>query len=62
MRNITKLKPWDLYSVLVDKYNWNELDARECTDFLEPMLDFDTIQRHTAAECLEHPWLAEEQF
>lgn len=50
LRNITKLKPWDLYSVLVDKYNWNSFDAREFTDFLEPMLNFDTNTRATAAQ------------
>lgn len=52
LRNITKLKPWDLYSVLVDKYNWNAFDAREFTDFLEPMLNFDPNTRATAAQCL----------
>lgn len=52
LRNITKLKPWDLYSVLVDKYNWNPFDAKEFTDFLEPMLNFDRNARATAAECL----------
>ncbi|XP_055313479.1 SRSF protein kinase 3-like isoform X2 [Sitodiplosis mosellana] len=60
LRNITKLKPWDLYSVLVDKYNWNSFDAREFTDFLEPMLNFDANTRATAAQCLDHPWLLEE--
>lgn len=62
LRNITKLKPWDLYSVLVDKYNWNSIDAREFTDFMEPMLHFDANKRSTAAECLDHPWLAEERL
>ncbi|XP_031630496.1 SRSF protein kinase 3-like [Contarinia nasturtii] len=60
LRNITKLKPWDLYSVLVDKYNWNSFDAREFTDFLEPMLNFDPNARATASQCLDHPWLLEE--
>lgn len=52
LRNITKLKPWDLYSVFVDKYNWNSLMAREITDFLEPMLCYDANLRASAAQWL----------
>lgn len=57
MRNITKLKPWGLYNVLIEKYEWNSKDAREFADFIEPMLDFDTNLRASAAQCLKHPWL-----
>lgn len=52
LRNIRKLKPWDLHSVFVDKYNWNSFDAREITEFLEPMLCYDANLRATAAQWL----------
>jgi len=57
LRHITKLKPWGLFEVLTEKYEWDVQDAREFSDFLLPMLAFDPNQRATAAECLQHPWL-----
>lgn len=57
LRNITKLKPWGLYNVLVEKYEWNPIDAKEFTDFLVPMLNFNSNARASATECLKHPWL-----
>lgn len=57
LRHITKLKPWGLYEVLTEKYEWDVQEAREFSDFLLPMLAFDPNQRATAAECLQHPWL-----
>ncbi|XP_043189406.1 SRSF protein kinase 1-like isoform X4 [Amphibalanus amphitrite] len=57
LRHITKLKPWALHEVLMDKYEWPEQKARAFADFLLPMLAFDPAQRATAADCLRHPWL-----
>ena len=57
LRHITKLKPWGLFEVLTEKYEWDVQQAREFADFLHPMLAFDPNQRATAAECLQHPWL-----
>lgn len=57
LRHITKLKPWGLYEVLTEKYEWEPQQAREFADFLLPMLAFDPNGRATAAECLQHPWL-----
>uniref|UniRef100_A0A0A9ZEY4 non-specific serine/threonine protein kinase n=1 Tax=Lygus hesperus TaxID=30085 RepID=A0A0A9ZEY4_LYGHE len=57
LRHISWLKPWDLYDVLTDKYNWLPQDAKEFAAFLRPMLEFDPNKRATAAECLQHPWL-----
>ena len=57
LRHITKLKPWSLYDVLVEKYEWDPKDAAELSSFLVPMLDFDPDKRATAAQCLQHPWL-----
>lgn len=57
LRHITGLKPWGLYEVLTEKYDWFPGEAREFAEFLTPMLDFDPTKRATAAECLKHPWL-----
>ncbi|EHA98523.1 Serine/threonine-protein kinase SRPK2 [Heterocephalus glaber] len=37
--HITKLKPWSLFDVLVEKYGWQHEDAAQVTDFLIPMLE-----------------------
>lgn len=57
LHNIPKLKPWGLLEVLVEKYEWDEDEARSFTDFLIPMLAFDPTKRSTAADCLQHAWL-----
>jgi len=57
LKHITKLKPWGLYKVLTEKYEWSPADARQFSDFLEPMLAFEPKERATAAECLRHNWL-----
>uniref|UniRef100_A0A672HG08 non-specific serine/threonine protein kinase n=1 Tax=Salarias fasciatus TaxID=181472 RepID=A0A672HG08_SALFA len=46
LRHITKLKPWGLFDVLVEKY-----------DFLLPMLDLVPKRRAPPAQCLSHLWL-----
>lgn len=58
LRQITRLKPWKLFNVLHEKYEWSESDARDFSNFLVPMLEFDPQRRATAAECLKHPWLS----
>ncbi|XP_069545010.1 SRSF protein kinase 1a isoform X1 [Brachyistius frenatus] len=58
LKHITKLKPWGLLEVLVDKYEWPREEAECFTDFLIPMLELIPEKRATAAECLRHPWLA----
>uniref|UniRef100_A0AAY4BHE3 non-specific serine/threonine protein kinase n=1 Tax=Denticeps clupeoides TaxID=299321 RepID=A0AAY4BHE3_9TELE len=57
LKHITKLKPWGLMEVLVDKYEWSREEAESFTDFLLPMLELVPEKRATAAECLRHPWL-----
>uniref|UniRef100_A0A8C4ZFF4 non-specific serine/threonine protein kinase n=1 Tax=Gadus morhua TaxID=8049 RepID=A0A8C4ZFF4_GADMO len=58
LKHITKLKPWGLLEVLVDKYEWPREEADCFADFLLPMLDLVPEKRATAAECLRHPWIA----
>lgn len=57
LRHITKLKPWGLYDVLVEKYEWDPETAQSFADWLLPMLVFDTTERATAEECLNAPFL-----
>ncbi|XP_041836678.1 SRSF protein kinase 1b isoform X2 [Melanotaenia boesemani] len=57
LRHITKLKPWGLFDVLVEKYEWSKEEAHSFSTFLLPMLDLVPERRATAAQCLSHPWL-----
>ncbi|XP_040894609.1 SRSF protein kinase 2 isoform X2 [Toxotes jaculatrix] len=57
LRHITKLKPWSLFDVLVEKYGWSQEDADHFTRFLLPMLEMVPEKRASAGECLNHPWL-----
>ncbi|XP_066480317.1 SRSF protein kinase 1 [Tiliqua scincoides] len=57
LKHITKLKPWGLFEVLVEKYEWLQDEAAAFTDFLLPMLELNPEKRATAAQCLRHPWL-----
>uniref|UniRef100_A0A670JKD5 non-specific serine/threonine protein kinase n=1 Tax=Podarcis muralis TaxID=64176 RepID=A0A670JKD5_PODMU len=57
LKHITKLKPWGLFEVLVEKYEWSQDEAAAFTDFLLPMLELNPEKRATAAQCLRHPWL-----
>merc|ERR1719414_224237 len=59
LRHITKLKPWGLYEVLTEKYEWDPETAQGFADWLLPMLAFDSDERATAQECLAHPFLAD---
>ncbi|KAJ6659894.1 hypothetical protein lerEdw1_018350 [Lerista edwardsae] len=57
LKHITKLKPWGLFEVLVEKYEWPHEEAAAFTDFLLPMLELNPEKRATAEQCLRHPWL-----
>lgn len=57
LRHISNLKPWGLFEVLLEKYEWPLDQAAQFSDFLLTMLEFIPENRATAAECLQHPWL-----
>ncbi|KAM7358026.1 serine-arginine protein kinase at 79D isoform 3-T3 [Cochliomyia hominivorax] len=61
LRYITKLKPWSLINVLIEKYDWDPVEAKKFSDFLLPMLEYNPVIRASAAECLQHPWLEEKE-
>jgi len=57
LRNIAKLNPWPLASVMKDKYDYKPEQAELFASFLEPMLAVDCSKRASAKDMLEHPWL-----
>lgn len=60
--HIGNLKPWNIYKVLTQKYSWHTKDAQDFADFLEPMLEFSTLRRATARECLESAWIEKKSW
>uniref|UniRef100_A0A667Y904 non-specific serine/threonine protein kinase n=1 Tax=Myripristis murdjan TaxID=586833 RepID=A0A667Y904_9TELE len=57
LRHITKLKPWSLCEILLDKYEWPREEALQFSSFLLTMLELLPEKRATAAQCLKHPWI-----
>ncbi|CAB1440933.1 unnamed protein product [Pleuronectes platessa] len=57
LRHISSLKPWGLFEVLLEKYEWPLDQAAQFSDFLSMMLDLQPERRATAAQCLQHKWL-----
>ncbi|KAM4610019.1 SRSF protein kinase 3 [Polymixia lowei] len=57
LRHISNLKPWALFEVLLEKYDWPLEQAAHFSDFLLSMLELLPSRRATAAQCLQHPWL-----
>lgn len=58
LRHIRRLRVWPLEKVLLEKYEFQEQDAREMADFLIQILDYVPEKRLTAAQCLNHPWIS----
>ncbi|XP_066320391.1 uncharacterized protein [Miscanthus floridulus] len=57
LRHIRRLRFWPLNKVLMEKYEFTEVNAIGMADFLVPILDFVPEKRPTAAQLLQHPWL-----
>ncbi|XP_072223598.1 SRSF protein kinase 3 [Leuresthes tenuis] len=57
LRHISNLKPWGLFEVLLEKYEWPLDKAAQFSDFLLTMLELQPDRRATAAQCLQHAWL-----
>ncbi|KAH8387944.1 hypothetical protein KR093_010401, partial [Drosophila rubida] len=51
------LEPRPMHKILVEKYNWSAVKAKEFADFLTPMLHLDPNRRSSAFSSLVHPWL-----
>lgn len=57
LRHISRLKPWSLFEILLEKYEWPREEAVQFSSFLLTMLELLPEKRATAAECLKHPWI-----
>lgn len=57
LKHIENLRYWNIYDILIEKYKFHYLDAKEISDFLEPMLQLDPSDRVTAFQCLQSQWL-----
>lgn len=57
LRHIRRLRFWPLNKVLVEKYEFSDIDANGMAEFLVPILDFVPEKRPSAAQLLQHPWL-----
>ncbi|KAF9434261.1 serine/threonine protein kinase, CMGC group [Entomortierella beljakovae] len=57
LKNIQKLRIWQLEDVLREKYMMPPQDAKLLGQFLEKMLVLDPAQRATAGEMAQHPWI-----
>ncbi|XP_054637430.1 SRSF protein kinase 3 [Dunckerocampus dactyliophorus] len=57
LRHISSLKPWALFEVLLEKYEWPLDQAAQFSDFLSTMLELEPQRRATATQCLQHAWL-----
>lgn len=44
-------------NVLVEKYDWDPMVAKDFADFLLPMLEYNPVIRASAAECLKQAWI-----
>ncbi|CAH8588259.1 unnamed protein product [Heterobilharzia americana] len=62
LRHIRRLKPWSLFNVLTEKYDWPPSEAALFTSFLEPMLAYDPNKRATAWDCLQHVWITGQPY
>lgn len=59
LHRISKLKPWKLKDVLIEKYKFPVSDAMEISDFLLPMLTLLPEDRADAGGMINHPWLSD---
>ncbi|XP_070694878.1 SRSF protein kinase 3-like [Pempheris klunzingeri] len=57
LKHISKLMPWSLFEILLEKYEWPREEAAQFSSFLLTMLELLPAQRATAAQCLKHPWI-----
>lgn len=54
-----EMRPQGLRETLIQKYKFEETDAREAANFMLDMLIYDPLKRKSAADMLKHPWLKE---
>ena len=57
LKHIKQLKFWPVEDVLREKYHFSKKDAKDVSDFMTPLLDFDPATRATALQALRSEWL-----
>lgn len=57
LRHIKTLHYWGLEDVCTQKYHMHPLAATNLASFLAPMLRLNPVDRQTARQMLQHPWL-----
>lgn len=59
LKNISKLKYWSLYDVLVEKYQFdpNDVSVKLLSDLILKCLTYDLDARYDCKSLLGHPWL-----
>jgi serine/threonine-protein kinase SRPK3 len=57
LKHIKQLKFWPIEDVLHEKYHFSVRDAEEIANFMLPLLEYDSRERASAHECLQHEWL-----
>eukprot|EP00554_Chaetoceros_debilis_P007547 CAMPEP_0194076222 /NCGR_PEP_ID=MMETSP0149-20130528/3061_1 /TAXON_ID=122233 /ORGANISM="Chaetoceros debilis, Strain MM31A-1" /LENGTH=1124 /DNA_ID=CAMNT_0038756911 /DNA_START=304 /DNA_END=3678 /DNA_ORIENTATION=- len=57
LKHIKQLKFWPIQDVLHEKYHFPVKEANEVASFMLPLLQYDSKQRATALQCLQHKWL-----
>lgn len=59
LRNIHQLREWGLHEVLIEKYHFEEQDAKQLSDFLLPMLCLNPRNRIDAGTIANDAWLSQ---
>jgi serine/threonine-protein kinase SRPK3 len=57
LRNIHRLRHWELPDVLREKYHFKDDEANHISDFLKPMLELVPEKRANAGGMAGHSWL-----
>eukprot|EP01028_Stygiella_incarcerata_P010380 TRINITY_DN5355_c0_g1_i1.p1 TRINITY_DN5355_c0_g1~~TRINITY_DN5355_c0_g1_i1.p1 ORF type:complete len:626 (-),score=169.51 TRINITY_DN5355_c0_g1_i1:62-1888(-) len=62
LRHLHEPTLFPIRDILIEEHGFPVMDATEIASFLEPMLHFRKSERATAAVCLNHPWMSEDDI
>ena len=49
--------PYKIEDILNEKHKYQEKDIKEAADLMFHMISWEIVERYTAEECLNHPFL-----